>query len=182
MRSPSALPSGFRATISGHMAPQYRLETLLEIRRRAEEAAKNKFAQAQKELAAARAELQRLIDDLERRKRERKAKVDAYLQELVSKGMGALAVQGMGAYEKRLRAEEDEVAQQIEAQREVVARAEAEVERKRAALAEAAKEVKAIEKHKEKFLKQVKAEREAREEQASEEIGNALFLARQRGK
>jgi len=162
--------------------PQYRLETLLDLRKRAEDAAKNEFAQAQKALAAARTELQRRVDDLARRQRERKQLIEAHLRELFAKGMGAMGVQGMGAYEKRLRAEEDEVALSIEAQKKVVAAAEAEVERKRAALAEAAKELKAIEKHKEKFLKQKKAERDAREEQAGEEIGNALFLARQRGK
>jgi flagellar export protein FliJ len=64
----------------------------------------------------------------------------------------------------------------------VVAEAEAEVDRKRASLAEAAKELKAIEKHKEKFLKQKKIERDKKEEQAGDEIGNTLFLARQRGK
>jgi len=162
------------------MAPQYRLETLLDIRKRAEEAAKQEFAEAQKALAASKAELQRLIEDLAHRKAERKRKVDAYLKEMLAKGMGALAVQGMGSYEKRLRAEEDEVAEQIELQRKKVAEAEAFAELKRAALAEAAKEVKAIEKHKEKFLKQKKAERDAREELEGEEIGNALFLARQR--
>ncbi len=160
--------------------PQYRLQTLLEIRKRAEDEAKNVFAQAQKALSDARAELKRLEDDLERRKRERKAKVDAYLNELLARGKGAMAVQGMGSYEKRLRAEEEEAAQRIVEQQQVVAAAEAEAERKRAELAEAAKELKAIEKHKEKFVKQVKAEREAREEQAGEEIGNALYLARQK--
>ena len=162
------------------MAPDYRLETLLELRKRAEEAAKNEFAEAQKALAEAKAELQRLVDDLARRKAERKRKMDAYLNELLAQGKGALAVQGMGSYEKRLRAEEDEVAAQIEIQKGKVAEAEAFAETKRAALAEAAKELKAIEKHKEKFLKQKKVEREAREEQAGEEIGNAQFLARQR--
>ena len=89
------------------MANDYRLETLLELRKRAEDAAKNEFALAQKELVAAQLELQRRVEDLERRKRERKAKVDAYLAELIAKGKGALAVQGMGVYEKRLRGEED---------------------------------------------------------------------------
>ena len=162
------------------MAPQYRLETVLELRKRAEDAAKHEFADAQKALAAAKAELQRLIADLARRKAERKAKIDAYMKEMLAKGMGAMAVQGMGSYEKRLRAEEAEVAQQIEVQKGKVAEAEEFAEQKRAALAEAAKDVKAIEKHKEKFLKQKKAERDAREEMAGEEIGNALFLARQR--
>ena len=62
----------------------------------------------------------------------------------------------------------------------LLAEAELMVEQKRAILAEAAKELKAIEKHKEKFLKQKKVEREAREDLDGEEIGNALFLARQR--
>ncbi len=160
--------------------PQYRLEILLDLRRRAEDAAKNELADAQRALAAEKKELVRLEQDLERRRRERKAKVDAYFKELLASGKGALAIQGMGSYEKRLRAEEDEVVQQIEVQKGKVAEAEAFVEVKRAALAEAAKELKAIEKHKEKFMKQKKVEREAREDLAGEEIGNALFLARQR--
>jgi len=162
------------------MAPQYRLETLLEMRKRAEEDAKHEFAAAQQAVTAAGQEQARLEEDLARRQRERKAKIEAYFNELLAKGKGAQALQYMGAYEKRLRAEEAEVAQQIENQKQVVAEAEAEAERKRAALAEAAKEVTAIEKHKALVLKQVKAEREAREEMAGEEIGNALFLARQR--
>ena len=162
------------------MAPQYRLETLLEIRKRAEDEAKNAFAAAQRSLAEARLEQKRLEDDLACRKAARKQKVKQYLDDLMAKGKGALAVQGMGSYEKRLRAEEDEVAAQIEDQKQVVAEAEAEVERKRALMAEAAKETKAIEKHKEKFLKQKKSESDAREDLNTEEIGNALFLARQR--
>lgn len=162
------------------MATQYRLETVLELRRRAEDEAKHAFADAQKALAAAQQELQRMEKDLERRQRERKAMVDAYLQELMAKGMGVKAVQEMGRYERRLRDEEEELARQIEAQKRVVEQCRAEVERKRMALAEAAKEVKAIEKHKEKFLAQVRAEREMREDLASEEIANAQFLARQR--
>jgi hypothetical protein len=162
------------------MAPQYRLETLLDIRKRAEDEAKNAFAEAQKAVAAARAEQKRLEDDLVRRKADRKRRVQEHLAELIAKGKGALAVQGMGVYEKRLRAEEDEVALAIEAQKKEVRKAEAEAERKRAARAAAAMVVTAIEKHTEKFLTQKKAEREAREDLDTEEIGNALFLARQR--
>lgn len=162
------------------MAPVYRLETLLGIRSRAEDKAKAEFAEAQKALARARAELERLEADLERRRRERKQRVEEHLRQLLAKGMGALAVRGMGSYEERLRAEEAEVALQIERQRAVVAEAEALVERRREALAKAARDVKAIEKHKQKFLKQKKVERDAREELAGEEIGTALFLARQR--
>ena len=54
------------------------------------------------------------------------------------------------------------------------------MEQRRREMAEAAKELKAIEKHKENWQKQVKYERQQREELNQEEIGNALFLARQR--
>jgi flagellar export protein FliJ len=158
----------------------YRLQTLLGMRERAESEAKEAFAKALQAVAQAKQEQKRLEDDLERRKRERAGKVKAYLDNLMAKGAGASAVQNMGVYEKRLRSEEDEVAAQIERQKEVVREAEAEAERKRGELADAAKELKAIEKHKEKWSKELKAQREAREELAGEEIGNALFLARKR--
>jgi flagellar export protein FliJ len=162
------------------MVSSYRLETLLELRRRAEDEAKNEFAEAQKELAAERSLLQRLQDDLKRREQERRRKMAEYYNELLTKGKDALAMQGIGVYEKRLIAEEVELQERIQRQQQRVAEAEAKAECKRKALAEAAKAVKSIEKHKEKFLKRKKAEREAREDLAGEEIGNALFLARQR--
>ncbi len=162
------------------MAAQYRLETLLGLRRRAEDKAKAELAQAQKALAQATALLERLREDLAERKRQRKRKVEEHLGTLLSKGMAALAVQGMGTYEGRLRGEEDEVARQIETQEAVVQEAQALAERKRETLAKAARDVQAIEKHKEKFLKQKKAERESREDLAGEEIGTAQFAARQR--
>lgn len=160
--------------------PAYRLQTLLEMRQRAEDEAKQNFAAAMRKVAEAKQEQTRLEEELARRKAERVLKVKAYLADLMAKGKGALAVQGMGVYEKRLRGEEDETSAQIDKQKEVVREAESEAERKRLDLAEAAKELKAIEKHKEKWQKEVKAQRDAREQIAGEEIGNALFLARKR--
>ncbi len=54
------------------------------------------------------------------------------------------------------------------------------VEQRRREMAEAAKELKAIEKHKENWKKAVKEERDKREEMNQEEIGNTLFMMRQR--
>ena len=54
------------------------------------------------------------------------------------------------------------------------------MEQRRREMAEAAKELKAIEKHKENWQKQIRAERQAKEELNQEEIGNTLFLMRQR--
>lgn len=160
--------------------PPYRLQTLLEIRERAEEAAKQAFSEAMQALAKEQAEQRRLEEDLERRKRERKEKVRAYFEEVMAKGAGSGGLTMMNRFEQRLKDEEAQVALEIERQKEIVKAAQSHVEVKRAEMAEAAKELKAIEKHKENWVKQIRAERMAREELVQEEIGNALFLARQR--
>lgn len=159
---------------------EYRLQTLLEIRQRAEEAAKEAFSRAMQVLAQAKEELRRLEEDLVRRKRERKAKAEAFLAEVMAKGAEAGGLALMNRFEERLKDEEAQVALEIERQKEVVKAAEAEVEQRRFEMAEAAKELKAIEKHKETWTKELKHERDMREEANQEEIGNALFLGKTR--
>ncbi|MHB8878733.1 MAG: flagellar assembly protein FliH [Myxococcaceae bacterium] len=160
--------------------PPYRLETLLEIRARAEEAAKQAFSDATRALVKEQQEQKRLEADLEKRKAERKAKVMAYLQEVMKKGVGAGGLASMNRFEERLKDEEAQVALDIERQKVTVAEALKVVEVRRQEMAVAARDKKAIEKHKEKWVKQVKTERAAKEEMNQEEIGNALFLARQK--
>ncbi len=160
--------------------PPYRLQTLLEIRERAKEAAETAFSEAVKEVELAKVEQKRLEDDLTQRKATRKEKINAYLKEVMAKGIGAGGLSGLNRFEDRLKDEEAQVALEIENQKEVVKSREREREAKRGEMAEAAKELKAIEKHKENWLKGVKAERATREELSQEEIGNALFLRRQR--
>jgi len=160
--------------------PPYRLQVLQDMRARAKEEAEQAFAAAVKALDKEKAELQRLIDELERRKRERKEKVAAYLKEVMAKGAGINGMNMMSRFEQRLKDEEAQVALEVERQREAVKVAERLVEQRRRAMADATMELKAIEKHKETWQKQVKHERQQREELNQEEIGNALFLARQR--
>jgi flagellar export protein FliJ len=161
--------------------PPYRLQTLLEMRERAEEAAKQAFSEAMRALAREQAEQKRLEEDLEKRKRERKAKVAAYMQEVMAKGkVGIGGLAGMNRFEDRLKDEEAQVALEIERQKEQVKVAERVVEDKRREMAEAAKEKKAIEKHKENWQKQVRYERQQKEELNQEEIGNTLHLQRTR--
>jgi flagellar export protein FliJ len=160
--------------------PPYRLQTLLDMRARAKEEAEQAFSAAIKALEKEKAELKKLEDDLERRKAERKQKVMAYLQEVMAKGAGINGMNMMNRFEQRLKDEEAQLALEVERQREVVKVAERTVEQRRRDMAEAAKELKAIEKHRETWQKQIRAERAAKEELTQEEIGNALFLARQR--
>jgi flagellar export protein FliJ len=160
--------------------PPYRLQTLLQLRERAKEAAEQAFAESLQALKKEKDELVRLEEDLERRKQERTEKVNAYLREVMAKGVGAGGLKNMNRFEERLKDEEAQVALEIERQLDAVKMAEKKVETRRFELAEAAKDLKALEKHKENWNKQVKHERDMREELAGEEIGNALFLARTR--
>lgn len=161
--------------------PPYRLQVLLEMRERAKEEAEQAFSDAVKALEKEKAELKRLEADLEKRKAERKQKVMAYLQQVMAKGAaGVNSLNMMNRYEDRLKDEEAQVALEIERQKEAIKVAEKLVEQRRREMAEAAKELKAIEKHKETWQKQLRAERQAKEELNQEEIGNTLFLMRQR--
>jgi flagellar export protein FliJ len=159
----------------------YRLQTVLDLRDRAEQAAKEELAGALHAMAACQAQLKRLEEDLARRKADRAQKVAQHLQQCLRRGSGAAAMQTMSRYEKRLRDEEAEVAEAIVVQRARVDEAEEEVEARRAELALATREKKAVEKHKEGWARQVRTDRDRKEEQAGEEVGNALFQARRKG-
>jgi hypothetical protein len=160
--------------------PPYRLEALLDIRTKAEDAAKDAFSVAIREADKEKKQLATMIQQLEKMKVERKAKVQAFLTEMTAKGGGISGFQQMGRFEQRLKDEEAQFALDVERQREVVDQAEKLVETRRFEMAEAAKEKKAIEKNKEAWTKQVRAERMAKEEMNQEEIGNSLHLARAR--
>ncbi len=98
----------------------------------------------------------------------------AYLNEVMAKGAGINGMNMMSRFEQRLKDDEAQVALDIERQKEAVKVAERLVEQRRREMAEAAKELKAIEKHKETWQKQVKHERQQREELTQEEIGKRL--------
>jgi hypothetical protein len=160
--------------------PPYRLQALLDIRTKAEDEAKEAFSAAVKQAEKEKKQLATMVQQLERMKVERKAKVQAFLQEMTAKGGGISGFQQMGRFEQRLKDEEAQFALDVERQKEVVVQADKLVEQRRAEMAEAAKEKKAIEKNKEAWTKQVRAERQAKEEMNQEEIGNALHLKRTR--
>jgi flagellar export protein FliJ len=160
--------------------PPYRLQALLDIRTKAEDQAKEAFAQAVRDAEKEKRKLVELKAALERRKAERKNKVQAFLAEVTAKGGGITAFQQMQRFEDRLKDEEAQAGLEIERQNDVVAEAEQMVERRRAEMAEAAMAKKAIEKHRDTWKKQVRHELQQREEMNQEEIGNALHLQRTR--
>lgn len=160
--------------------PPYRLQALLDIRTKAEEAAKEAFSLAVKQAEREMAKLREREADLARRRAERELKVRAFLDEMAKKGGGIGGFQQMKRFEERLKDEEAQAQLAIEQQREVVTEAEKLVQQRRTEMAEAAMAKKAIEKHQETWKKQVRYELQQREEMNQEEIGNALHLQRSR--
>ncbi len=160
--------------------PPYRLQTLLEMRETAEEEAKQVFSDAMRALTKEQVALKKLEEDLERRKVERKAKVRAYMEDVMKRGVFATGMTQMNRFEQKLKDDEAQVGLDIERQKETVRQAELLVETRRMEMAEAAKDKKAIEKHKDSWKKEVKKVQQDREDMQQEEIGNALHLARTR--
>jgi len=160
--------------------PPYRLQVLLDIRMKAEDEAKEAFSVSVRALDVEKKKLVGMQKDLEDRKVGRKAKVAAFLADVTTKGGGISGFQQMNRFEQRLKDEEAQLSLEIERQNEAVTEAEKLVEQRRQEMAEAATERKAIEKHKETWAKQVRFERQQKEEINQEEIGGVLHLARRR--
>jgi flagellar export protein FliJ len=113
-------------------------------------------------------ELQRKIKFRERKKAE-------YAEQMMRGELSVTASMNANNYIKRLREEEIAFENLIEEQKAVVAEHEGIVAEKRELMIEAHKQLKALEKHKEKFLEQAKKELQAKEEDALDEIAQTIF-------
>jgi flagellar export protein FliJ len=160
--------------------PPYRLQPVLDKRQRAKEDAEKALGAAQKALEAEmqkEAECVEAIEKIKRTKEEAKAEMN---KKMLEGQMGVSDIQQHKNYLKSLDFEIQQARERLEQQREQVKRAEQAVAQKREALMEATKEFQAIEKHRENWVAQIKKEREEAEAKEQEEIGNVLFLQRQR--
>ncbi len=156
--------------------PQYRLQTLLEIRERKKEEAEHELGLAlaahkkevdkQKELEE---ELARMIAKREQRKRE-------YAEKAMRGEMSAQDVVTASIYIDRLKEQEEAQKNAIEAQKAVVAQKLEELNVARQNLVKATQELKALEKHKEKFYEEWKKEQQAKEEDAMDELAQQIFM------
>jgi flagellar export protein FliJ len=154
---------------------KYRLQALMEMRERAEEEAKQVFADAQaalreqeQVLANMEQELQDMIEDRLRRREE-------YSQKLASGEMKITDQSSAYRFLDRLKEKEQDQRYKIEGQKEVVRQAEMDVKRAQDQLILATQDLKALQKHKEKWEKERKKLRQAREEDQMDEIGQVIF-------
>lgn len=154
-------------------AKKYRLETVLNIRERAKEAAARQVALRLEQLARAEAELDRRVRELENC-RERRQQAQSAMFEQINAGTQARQITAHKDFLGQLKETEAEMEAAVEQQKQAVANAEREVAQAREKLIEAAREVKAIEVHKSNW-KAAEHKAEARRDQKiSDEIGAIL--------
>lgn len=160
--------------------PKYRLQVLLDIREKERD-------KKQDELRIVREKLRNEQLELERRRKEHQNMKDRRAekeQELFSKMQsGQFGINGYLEGErflKRLDKEIEDYLPVIKEQEKVVLFAEQEVEWAFEELMKAEQELKALEKHKDKKMAEIKAERMAKEEAAAEEVATTIFLFKDR--
>lgn len=155
----------------------YRLEALLGIRERAEEAAKEAFAAAMNALNKEKQIQKQLEDELKAMIEERKRRREEYARKLQAGEMKVTDQSSAYRFIERMKEKEAEQQAKIDAQKESVREAEKALKRAQDNLILATQDLKALQKHKEKWWEEVKRERAMREEDQLDEIAQTIFNA-----
>ena len=154
--------------------PAYRLTSVLQIRLRAKEEAARLVATRRTQLVEAESELQRRSQAVGDCRSRIIAARDSMFETSID-GIEAFRLTEFRAHLAGLRQTEQELQQDLERQHEAVAHAEQELDKAIASLNEANKQANIIEKHREKWKREVQQGLRRREEKVSDEIGNILY-------
>jgi flagellar export protein FliJ len=158
--------------------PKYRLQIVLDQKKEKRDEAAKRLNEAIEALRQEERVLAKLEDDL-RKNRETREKTELEISEKLAMGvLGIGKVQGMWVYIKSLEAQEKQILEYIERQKVKIKQAQQVVDKARLALIEAAKELKLMEKHKEKWMARIKKEIEEKEQKEMDEIGSAMYATR----
>lgn len=157
---------------------QYRLQTLMELRERTEKEKKDQLAESQRKLKVQQQKLDELRKQLDDMKTNRKDKADEFERMYFSNvGFTPTKQRQNENFLKRLDEEiEDFQNFTIKEQEKKVIFAQQEVDWAFEEYTKANQDLKALEKHKEKWKAEIKKEREAKEELAQEEVATTIFL------
>jgi len=157
---------------------EYRLQTLLQLRERKKESAEQYLAQCLKALHDEQQRQREMEEELERMVAKREAKTREYSEKAMAGEMSAQAVTSASVYIDRLKEQEEAQQNTIEGQKAVVAQRQEDVQGARGDLTTAMQELKALEKHREKWEEGVKRKLQTKQEEAMDEIAQAIFLGR----
>ncbi len=155
-------------------ATKYRLETVLDIRRRAKDEAARLVALRFQQLEQSEAELVRRRRSLQECF-EKQDQAQSLMNQELEKGIQAQDILAHQNFLNDLRKIESELQNAVEKQIQAVGKAEKEVEAAREKLIETARELKSIETHKENWTAATRVEQTRREQKISDEIGAILY-------
>lgn len=158
--------------------PQYRLQTLFDIRERAKKDAEDAYAIEQKKVQAEQKKLDSLNEDLKQKVAFREQRRIDYAKEAAEHGATIEQMQAQGRHIDALKEKEALLKIEIEKQEQVLAQAKAIADEKLQVMLKATQEFKALEKHKEKWAQTVKKELEKKEEEAAEDIAQSQYFNR----
>ncbi len=158
---------------------EYRLQTLVEIRERAKDAAEQYMAQCLQALKVEQERQQEMEDELERMIAKRKERIREYAEKAMRGEMSAQSAITSNVYIERLKEQEENQQEAIEGQKAVVAEKQEELNEARQQVVKATQDLKALEKHKEKWQEEVKKEIQAKEEEDMDEIAQMIYLRNQ---
>lgn len=148
---------------------QYRLQAVLEIRRKARDSAAALVAMRRTQLGEAEAELQRRQQSVV----ECQARISSALfqmDDIIKRGVAANKILVHRTHVAALRAHEVKLKYEVEQQKGRVAQAQNEVEKALDGLTEAAREMEAVEKHREAWQETIRLQKERSEQKLNDEI------------
>jgi hypothetical protein len=157
--------------------PEYRLEIVLEQREKKKKDCQQALIDAEKALVEEKKKLAAL-QEARRQVDVRKAKAaDEFNQALMRPGTNiAEEADRHDWYQKAQDAEAARIEGEIAKQKQQVRRAEGRVADAQLELQKASIDLEALQKHKEKWLKQIKREADEKEQNAQEELGEVMWL------
>ncbi len=158
--------------------PPYRLQSLLEVRERKKEAAEQYLGSCMTALKREEDKLREMELELTRMVAKRETRRREFLEKAMKGEVSALDAINNNKYLERLKELELVQKDAIDGQKSVVAQRQEDVELARKDLILANQELKALEKHKEKWADEIKKERAAREENTMDEMAQTIFTRR----
>lgn len=158
--------------------PAYRLQVLFDIREKEKKAKEEAYAAKKAQVIAE----QKKLDEMKQKLRDmiafREDKKREYVDKMRSGELTIGQITGNDRHIEKLKQQENAYQVEINRQMERVADAERECAAALDEMVKANQEFKALEKHKEKWVKGVKKEQLAKEEDAAEDIAQAQYFAR----
>ncbi len=156
----------------------YRLKALLSVREYKEEAAKRYLGECLTALKEAEDEQKKLEKELERMIGNREEKRKEFSEKVMKGEMSAQEAIAADKYIERLKEMEEKKRDDIKAQKRVVRRKRQDVEGARADLLVANRDLKTLEKHKDKWQKKTAKELLTKQEDALEDTAQGIYLGK----